>query len=202
MLHHHIAGGQEPELSSLDFVWLRAENLIVQQHVISLKQIWKMLPKDKMISRPWNFVQRKWRICFKIKTVSVTRNWRHWDKIQVNKFNSKTFKKLGLHPNQARQACRTVRETRIQFLEPKSFLSSFSSDTHTEECITYNILFKEGILPGEVELQLPNTKMIEVLRVKLSLDFAACHVTTKFEYVILSLLTFFPLFEKVWIFFY
>lgn len=37
MLHHHIAGGQEPALSSLGFVLLRAENLIVQQHVISLQ---------------------------------------------------------------------------------------------------------------------------------------------------------------------
>lgn len=46
MLRHHIAGGQGPALSSLGFVLLRAENLIVQQHVISLKQIWKMLPKD------------------------------------------------------------------------------------------------------------------------------------------------------------
>ena len=97
-LHHHIAGGQGPELSSLGFVWLRAENLIVQQHVISLKQIWKMLPKDKMISRPWNFVQRKWRICFKIKTVSVTRNLRHWDKIQVNKFNSKALRNWDYTP--------------------------------------------------------------------------------------------------------
>ena len=89
-----------------------------------------------------------------------------------------------------------MRETRVQFLEPKSFLSSFPSDTHTEECITYNTLFREGTLPGEEELQLPNTKMIEVLRVKLSLDLTDCHVTNKFEYVILSLLTFFFLYLK------
>lgn len=36
--------------------------------------------------------------CFKIKTVSVARNLRHWDKIQVNKFNSKTLRNWGLQP--------------------------------------------------------------------------------------------------------
>lgn len=125
-LRHHIAGGQEPVLSSLGFVLLRAENLIVQQHVISLKQIWKMLPKDEMISRPWNFVQRKWRICLKIKTVSEARNLRPWDKIQVNKFNSKALRNWDYNPNKPGRSCRAVREARAWFLELKSSLSSMT----------------------------------------------------------------------------
>ncbi|TKC36546.1 hypothetical protein EI555_008341, partial [Monodon monoceros] len=41
MLHHHIAGGQEPELSSLGFVQLREENLIVQQHSCFTKFVYE-----------------------------------------------------------------------------------------------------------------------------------------------------------------
>lgn len=48
----HVADGYEPGLSTHGFVLSGGENLILQQCLISLKQIWKMLLKDEMSSRP------------------------------------------------------------------------------------------------------------------------------------------------------
>lgn len=75
MLRHHVADGQEPALSTLGFVLSGGEKLILQQCLIGLKQIWKMLPEDKMRSRPQQPLHtKKCRILFekKIKEVEKT----------------------------------------------------------------------------------------------------------------------------------
>lgn len=75
MLRHHVADGREPALSTLGFVLSGGEKLILQQCLISLKQIWKMLLEDKMRSRPQQPLHTKKRsILFenKIEEVETT----------------------------------------------------------------------------------------------------------------------------------
>lgn len=120
----------------------RTENVIVQQRVISLKQIWKMLPRDEMISRPWNIEQtKKMKDSFKIKTLSVARNLRRWNRFQVDKFHSKASRNRGNNPNSPATSFEQWKKPGFNFCNCNLCLPCPE--------ITYNVLLREGTLPWE-----------------------------------------------------